>query len=63
MEIVFLAAGIMIGIIIGCLQARQVIGLSSKIEEKEKTIIEKDNAIAASKAKQILKENSSGVKQ
>jgi len=51
MEIVYLAIGIIVGVTIGYFAVKgKLSGLSSKIEEKEKTIVEKDRALETSKS-------------
>lgn len=51
MEIILLIAGLVIGVLLGFFIAKsKQSALTSKIEEKDKALIEKDNQLAASKA-------------
>lgn len=51
MEIILLIAGLLIGVLLGFFIAKsKQSALTSKIEEKDKALIEKDNQLAASKA-------------
>ncbi len=51
MEIILLIAGIIVGVLLGYLAARsKQSALTSKLEEKEKSLTEKDNQLAAAKA-------------